>query len=87
MIPNVFPMEELFREGFYDSCLPLTTRGIWQQRGVAPRLMPIIALIRALRARSAKVGPGFASDRTLNYQMCAGSYRQTAYTLADHAGG
>src|SRR3979411_554377 len=80
MIPNVFPMEELFREGFYDSCLPLTTRGIWQQRGVAPRRMPRIALIRALRARSAKVGPGFASDRTLNYQTCAGSYRQTAYS-------
>src|ERR1019366_7628683 len=30
---------------FYDSCRPLTTRGIWQQRGVEPRRTPIIALI------------------------------------------
>src|SRR5579859_6955103 len=49
VIKAVSPARFNAREGpdpvrsFYDSCRPLTTRGIWQQRGAEPHLRPIFA--------------------------------------------
>src|SRR5580693_3755581 len=57
-LPNVFPTAARFSLGFYDSCRPLTTRGIWRQRGVGPRLASIIAQNATLWVKNpAWIGP------------------------------
>ena len=45
-VPTCFLMQARMCQmvTFYDSCLALTTRGIWQERGAAPHLWPIFCL-------------------------------------------
>src|ERR1700748_2193943 len=64
--PSVFPMKDDSDGAIYDSCLHLTTRGIWQERGVGPLRRPKIAF--GFRCFSLKAASGTSNMPEIDFR-------------------